>query len=301
MGLPLLSIIVPSYNRNELLDRMLMSVSKCRYPNMEIIIVDDCSIPSCKEIVEKHRGSINITYLRNETNQYAEKSRKRGFQSAIGDFVIFCDDDDFYTDFDFFNRAIYRLINDNNLSYVSGNARIYIEKEDTIKSNRLNVCGELDGIKYLQNFQTKYNKPLSTFTTVFRKSSLKGEGLFFNDSSIYMYALLRGNAYIEDNLVGDYCIHSANISYSVSRDFIIASLDSKEYIRRKVSELKLFDENKWWEGQLELTSKYYFGNRNINSREILTFYHLVSDRYEMRSFRFFLFCIFNMAKKGLRR
>ena len=54
----------------------------------------------------------------------------------------------------------------------------------TIKQN-LNISGKINGLKYLQEIQHKYIKPVSTVSTLFRRNGIDGNMIEMSDSSIY--------------------------------------------------------------------------------------------------------------------
>ena len=87
---PLVSIIIPYYNRPIKLERCLKSVFSQSYTCFEIIVVDDCStVPYLK----KHQ---NANYLKNEINSGPGVSRNRGMYEAKGTYIAFLDCDDYW-------------------------------------------------------------------------------------------------------------------------------------------------------------------------------------------------------------
>ena len=66
---PLVSIIIPTYNRAEFLPRAVQSALDQTYTNIEIIIVDDCSPDNTKEVVKAYqKKDKRIQYLCNKKN-----------------------------------------------------------------------------------------------------------------------------------------------------------------------------------------------------------------------------------------
>ena len=51
MSGPLISVIIPSYNRAHLINEACTSVLSQTYSNIELILVDDCSTDNTKEVV----------------------------------------------------------------------------------------------------------------------------------------------------------------------------------------------------------------------------------------------------------
>lgn len=92
---PLVSVIIPAYNRAHLLGRAIDSVLAQTYPHLEIIIVDDASIDHTKELVDSYQARDNrIRYLVHERNKGPSAARNTGLAAATGNFIAFLDSDD---------------------------------------------------------------------------------------------------------------------------------------------------------------------------------------------------------------
>lgn len=94
---PLVSVVIPTYNRKHMLARCIDSVLAQTYRSFEIIIVDDCSGDGTMEFVESRYGDVadvNIVYVRNDENRGAGASRNIGVSYANGDYIAFHDSDD---------------------------------------------------------------------------------------------------------------------------------------------------------------------------------------------------------------
>lgn len=90
---PLVSIVIPTYNRERLLNRAIKSVLNQTYTNFELIVVDDCST-DCTESVVKGFQDDRIRYIRHERNQGAPTARNNGIKAANGEYIAFQDSDD---------------------------------------------------------------------------------------------------------------------------------------------------------------------------------------------------------------
>ena len=87
-----ISVIIPTYNRAEMVCRCVQSVLDTKWPFLEIIVVDDCSPDDTKAKIEKKFGG-TIKYIRNEKNSFQAVSRNNGAKIATGDYLFFLDDD----------------------------------------------------------------------------------------------------------------------------------------------------------------------------------------------------------------
>lgn len=87
------SVVIPTYNRADLLEKAVASLQSQTYKNLEIIIVDDCSTDHTFEIVQKMDDS-RIIYIKHEKNKGGSESRNTGIQQGSGEYIAFLDSDD---------------------------------------------------------------------------------------------------------------------------------------------------------------------------------------------------------------
>lgn len=90
---PLVSVILPTYNRASLLPRAIKSVVNQTYNNFELIIIDDNSSDNTKEIVKNFEDK-RIKYIRHKENKGGAAARNTGIELAKGEYIAFQDSDD---------------------------------------------------------------------------------------------------------------------------------------------------------------------------------------------------------------
>jgi len=93
MRWPLVSVIIPNYNGKEFLLTCLESVLEIDYASFEIIIIDDGSTDGSDKVVELFYKYPNLKLIHNEVNKGAAFSRNRGAHLAIGEYLMFLDND----------------------------------------------------------------------------------------------------------------------------------------------------------------------------------------------------------------
>lgn len=94
--MPYLSIIIPIYNAEKYLDVCLKSILNQSFTDYEVIMVDDGSSDSSGDICKKYSSQDErFRYFKKE-NGGSYKARLFGAEQATGEFVMFCDSDDYY-------------------------------------------------------------------------------------------------------------------------------------------------------------------------------------------------------------
>ncbi len=88
---PLVSVIVPTRNRADMLDEALRSIFRQTYPNFEVVVVDDGSTDHTPVVIRKHGDRIRVVHRQNTGRSLA---RNAGIAVARGDYISFLDDDD---------------------------------------------------------------------------------------------------------------------------------------------------------------------------------------------------------------
>ena len=91
---PLLSIIIPTYDRTALLEQTLESIMSQDYGNFEVIVVDDGSPRN--ETAALCEAYPQVSYFRIANSGGPSAPRNEGIRSARGEFVAFVDDDDLW-------------------------------------------------------------------------------------------------------------------------------------------------------------------------------------------------------------
>lgn len=90
------SVIIPTYYRNERLRTAIRSVCDQRYDPIEIIVVDDSGERHAEDTAKSMRNKINheLKYAHHDSNCGAHAARDTGLQHATGAYIQFLDDDD---------------------------------------------------------------------------------------------------------------------------------------------------------------------------------------------------------------
>lgn len=273
----LVSVIIPTHNRPDMLVRAVDSVLAQTHKATEIIIVDDASTDDTMErIPKRYAGEPRVTYLRNEKSLGPGLTRRRGYLNSKGDFVIYIDDDDYYIEPRFFEKALAVHRENPSLALVAANTITYNNERGICVYKLLNASGFLKKEDYLLGFISKYDKPSSSFPAMFRRTMLEAAGfkdmLMMNDSSIYLRALCFGDAYLLDMIVGIYVLHGSNISTALPHKFLMENLEEKKNIYHLAKAQYTCDVSKWYREQIYSSVRYYFAGTKCTAeqrREVL--------------------------------
>jgi len=98
----IITVIIPTYNRESLLPDAINSVLAQTYQNWELIIVDDCSTDGTRSIAEKYCSALDgkCKYFCTSKNSgnCGATTRNIGIKNASGEYILILDDDDFLED-----------------------------------------------------------------------------------------------------------------------------------------------------------------------------------------------------------
>jgi glycosyltransferase involved in cell wall biosynthesis len=95
MNNPKISVIIPTYNRSNLIKNTIMGVVNQTYTDWELLVVDDGSTDNTREIVaELTKKDSRIKYFYQENSGCPSGPRNKGVEKAKGVYVAFLDSDD---------------------------------------------------------------------------------------------------------------------------------------------------------------------------------------------------------------
>lgn len=96
--MPTFSVIVPIYNGEKYIHKCVDSILSQTFKDFELILVDDGSTDSCGQICDEYAQKDNRVVVIHSVNQGVSLARNLGLSVARGEYVAFCDGDDYYKD-----------------------------------------------------------------------------------------------------------------------------------------------------------------------------------------------------------
>lgn len=230
----LISIIIPVFNNEKWFERCISSVINQSYRNIEIIIINDCSIDNVESIILKYKNlDDRIVYVKNDKNIGVGYSRNRGINLSKGNYIYFLDSDD------------------------------YIEK-DTIELLYNNIkstdvyCSMLAGYKEIDGIRTESHRSIedlellkspSVCIRLFNKKYIKDSKILFSNIKVgedleFIFKLLifNNNVSYVDKALFTYVIHSDSSirSYTDSQLDTLKAMDSIVEYAKKIDKYDEF-------------------------------------------------------------
>ncbi len=143
------SVIVAVYNRPKEIEDLLNSISNQKFKDFEVIIVDDGSEKSSREIFQDFRDKINLSYFFIQ-NQGPALARNFGVTKSSGDWIIFFDSDCTIPENYFFE--VEKYISKNDIDFYGGPDMMdesfsYLQKSINYSMTSLITTGGIRGRK----------------------------------------------------------------------------------------------------------------------------------------------------------
>src|SRR5437868_4715964 len=132
---PLVSIIITSYNRAHFLEQAIRSALLQDYPNLEIIISDNCSTDHTVELIGQFLSDKRIKFFRNKKNIGMLPNFKLATERASGEYISYLSSDDYLPDPQFVSKAVQLVGKYENVVLVFGKNESFIEKQNKLVPN----------------------------------------------------------------------------------------------------------------------------------------------------------------------
>ena len=174
--MPLVSVIIPTYNRLDYIHEAIDSVLAQTYKNYEIIVVNDGSSVDIRKALEPYKDK--IVYLSHQENRGLSAARNTGIKNSNGKYLAFLDDDDLFEN-QKLEIQVPVLENNPAIGFVYSDYYIFNSKSTDMKL-RL-AAGRDDTQKFAQIFFLNYNVAVPTI--LIRRTCFEDVGFFDEDLS----------------------------------------------------------------------------------------------------------------------
>tara|TARA_B100000674_G_scaffold499369_1_gene544564 strand:+ start:4644 stop:5528 length:885 start_codon:yes stop_codon:yes gene_type:complete len=125
--LPLVSIIIPSFNQGKYIERTLHSIFQQDYPNIEIIVIDNCSTDMTPSILADYCDQIDLLIIEPDKGQ--SDAINKGFSLASGSYLTWLNSDDFYSSAQSISSVIDAFRINKSIKFIYGNVSLYYESK----------------------------------------------------------------------------------------------------------------------------------------------------------------------------
>lgn len=93
---PLVSVVIPTYNRAELVTKSIDSVLEQKYPALEVLVVDDASTDETDKVCAEYGDKIK--YIKRPKNGNTARTLNTGIKASTGEFICWLSSDDYFED-----------------------------------------------------------------------------------------------------------------------------------------------------------------------------------------------------------
>lgn len=182
-----ISIILPTYNADEILSKAIKSVINQTYQNWELLVIENGKRGQAENIIKEFEND-KIKYIYQEIANVSE-ARNAGIQNATGKYITFIDSDDEYEK-EFLEKMLKNIINSESQIAVCGYRKIYDKKQMLIGKSE-NIENTTDIKQYLEILKENYlfnelwnkiyiSKIIKENNIKFNKKYELGEDFLFN-------------------------------------------------------------------------------------------------------------------------
>lgn len=281
------SVIVPVYNVEKYLKECIDSVLSQTFEDFELILVDDGSKDSSGAICDEYAQKDNRVKVIHKENGGLSDARNVGTNSAIGEYVIYIDSDDYIDGTDFF-EGIYDKAQ-KGTDIICYKFRKYFEDSKTFSKCDF-AFPELDSHKTLAervNYLVKTNSfYCSAWSKAIKLSLLRDnqiefeKGLLGEDQEWYYHVLLKANSI--DGIDKDYIVYRQRAN-SITTSWKMKNLTDCIYVvdkwQKQIAEADI--DTNYKTALLNSVAKLYcnllIGYTNFNDKEKKTQYSRLKD------------------------
>ena len=148
-----ISVIIPVYNTENELRRCLDSIVNQTYRSLEVICVDDGSTDGSEKIVDEYALCDKRVIVIHQANHGESNARNVGLRVATGEYIAFCDCDD-WLDLDMY-QLMMQIMEENNVDMVASSWYKELPEESILIKNEEQVVNGIFGKKELLKYLYK--------------------------------------------------------------------------------------------------------------------------------------------------
>lgn len=212
------SVIIPIYNVEDYLPKCLDSIINQTYKNLEIILINDGSPDNCGVICDEYAKCDDRIIVVHQENQGVSVARNTGLDICSGDYIVFCDPDD-YVELDMYEKLV-------SLAQIN-NVDVVVCARNDVEDNEILPVDILDKYCGLQNRQEAIENIFTTHFSVGPCNKLFKKSLLITKDSISLYFPIGVK-------VGEDALFIAKL-FTRAENFFFTNTQLYNYVTRKTS------------------------------------------------------------------
>lgn len=220
---PVLSVIIPVYNREKFVERCVKSVAASSLKNIEIILIDDGSIDDSSALCDKMAKEDSRISVIHQQNAGVSVARNRGLEKAQGKYFAFVDSDD-YIEPDMYEKMVTAMEEKDVDMVCCGISKEYEEDSRRVeKLSHQHIDVYVDAVRALKLLiSTSVSNSISlTVGNKMGKRDIQTKHSIYFDENLYEcedgtfwcdYIVAIRNAALLNDIFYHYVIHGQNVS-----------------------------------------------------------------------------------------
>ncbi|MGH2108681.1 glycosyltransferase family 2 protein [Aerococcus urinaeequi] len=273
------SIIIPVYNVAPYLEKCLDSLLNQNYNNYEIILVNDGSTDDSLEICKEYESKFSNIIVISQSNQGSGPARNAGMEVAQGDYLYFCDPDDYLAE-DFLNHAE---------NYIKSEPELVVFSYwDVQKSNgqiinkilvNIEEDKQLNRDEFRKNFVELFSKNLlyTLWNKLYRRDFLTSNKVEFTAASmgqdtrfnLKLYPLVSDVQLVKEPFYHYFSNRDGSSTEKYREDRIKLQLEEVELLEDVLAKINQIDHNLLNKLKLNIVlgNSHHIANSNIEMKE----------------------------------
>ncbi len=246
---PKVTVIISTYNQKEHLEEAVDSFLCQDYPNLEVMVGDDCSTDGTNEFIKKYREYDEVIHIRHKENLgVGFNSQKLLDEYVDSKYCMLFNHDDYLIKEDYISKAVELLRNNPNLSFVWANCKIKDEINGNWGETNFNASQIINGYDYFINYEKEnYFHITGVLTTVFDFEKLKDtsfgrEKTKSRDTFLYLKLMLVGDVGFIKDCVGVYRVNKSSISFNMPVELDKSTINEFEILKLYAININILNE-----------------------------------------------------------
>ncbi len=295
--LPKVSIMIPTYNQSKFISDAIESALAQDYPNLEIIVSDDCSTDNTFEIIKRYKDH-RLKYFRNERNIGKHNNyRQLLYEYATGQWCIMLDGDDYFVNRSFIKNAMDLIVSNKNVVACLAGAKVVLpsgfsrgrwplkpfKNEYSIQRGREVFLSWYKRVFFFHG-ATLYKRDLAISVDFYK------HGVIGDDTVSLLKLILHGDVAFLKKIVYVWRLHKTNISLATALDKRVENIIIVEDVYNYAQSLNLFsykELEKWKKGMITKLAKDTINIMRIQKKyvNILTLFKFLFKEYPLTTIR----------------